>query len=330
MRLRLRKTQPIANPDRRLLDELIDAPAAPVAGRLRPIALRSVARQRSETLAPYPLRTWLDRLLTVAERGLVIGMVVFWTAWLGNGWGQELLYDWTADARPITGQSPEAPAKVATMATQARVAAQAPGLVDAEAPHPELGASLPVVDERWERPAQSTDYLVPARAYVPARVASAAAPAEPAAPAASTATDRDLRPTRLVAPSIALDSRVVEVFVVDGAWQVADYAVGYHHGTGVPGAGNVVMAGHKGLRGAVFSRLEELRSGDELWVEADGERFFYRVSTVGRVWPNQVDVMYPTERPILTLITCTNWDLQRFIVVADLIDSQPAGETGAT
>jgi sortase A len=34
--------------------------------------------------------------------------------------------------------------------------------------------------------------------------------------------------------------------------------------------------------------------------------------------------MYPTEQPQLTLLTCTNWDTQRFIVIADFIGAMPA------
>jgi sortase A len=120
-----------------------------------------------------------------------------------------------------------------------------------------------------------------------------------------------------------LDDPVVEVFLQDGVWQVADYAVGYKHGTGFPGDGNVVMAGHKGVRGSVFARLESVKVGDDVFVDTVGRRFHYRVRETGSVWPNQVSIMFPTVTPTLTLLTCTNWDLQRFVVVADLVESAP-------
>ena len=133
----------------------------------------------------------------------------------------------------------------------------------------------------------------------------------------------DLSPLYLEAPAARLKANVVEVFLREGAWEVADFAAGYHHGTGLPGEGNLVMAGHKGIRGAVFANLEALRTGDEVFVDTADRRFRYRVRQTRRVWPSEVEVMYPTSTPTLTLLTCTNWDLQRFVVTADLVDSVP-------
>jgi len=41
------------------------------------------------------------------------------------------------------------------------------------------------------------------------------------------------------------------------------------------------------------------------------------------IWPTQVEILDPTLKPTLTLLTCTNWDTQRLAVIADLVDSQP-------
>jgi sortase A len=139
----------------------------------------------------------------------------------------------------------------------------------------------------------------------------------------------DRRPIHVQAPSVGLDASVVEVFLRDGAWEVADYAAGYLHGTGTPGDGNVVLAGHKGIRGAVFAGIEALTVGDEIAVDTADRRFRYRVREAGVVWPSQVNVMFPTTTPTLTLLTCTNWDMQRFVVIADLVESAPlAASTG--
>ena len=137
-------------------------------------------------------------------------------------------------------------------------------------------------------------------------------------------------PSWLEIPTIKMDTPVVEVFLQDNVWQVADDAAGYHHGTGLPGAGNVVMAGHKGVRGAVFARLEALTPGHDIFVTAADTRYHYRVRETRRVWPSEVEVMYPTPSPTLTLLTCTNWDLQRFVVVADLVESAPLAEEQAS
>ena len=131
------------------------------------------------------------------------------------------------------------------------------------------------------------------------------------------------QPNHLSIPSIQLDTPVKEVFVVDGAWEVADYAAGYLHDTGLPGSGNTVLAGHAGIRGAVFRDLGALVANDDIYLDAAGWRYHYRVRDAKSVWPNQVEVLDPTPKPVLTMMTCTNWDTQRLVVVADLIDSKP-------
>ena len=133
-------------------------------------------------------------------------------------------------------------------------------------------------------------------------------------------------PTALEIPSIDLRTGVVEVTIENGTWQVAEYAAGYHRGTARPGTvGNTVISGHKGLAGAVFAHLEEVNIGDLIYLTAGSHEYQYKVIEKKSVWPNQVDVMAPTSTPILTLITCTTYDLQRLIVVARLVQGYPSG-----
>ena len=147
------------------------------------------------------------------------------------------------------------------------------------------------------------------------------------APTVSTprsAADRAALPAYLRVPSIRVDTPVEEVFVVDDEWQVAEYAAGYLHGTGLPGSpGNVVIAGHAGLRGGVFRKLDSLANGADIFVDAGGWRYHYRVRESRSVAPTQLDVLDPTSGATLTLLTCTDWDTQRLIVTADLVESQP-------
>jgi sortase A len=133
------------------------------------------------------------------------------------------------------------------------------------------------------------------------------------------------QPTHLLIPSIKLDTPVVETFVNnEWQWEVAQYAAGYLHGTGLPGdPTNMVMAGHAGFFGGVFANLGSLVAGDDIFVDAAGWRYRYRVRETRIIWPNQIEVMDSTPTAVLTLITCTNWDIQRLVVIADLIESRP-------
>jgi LPXTG-site transpeptidase (sortase) family protein len=132
-------------------------------------------------------------------------------------------------------------------------------------------------------------------------------------------------PTRLIIPALGLDAPIKEVFIVHNQWEIAEYAAGYLNGSGLPGVpGNLAMSGHAGLYGAVFASLGALNPGDDIYVDAAGVRYHYRLRTSSAVWPNQIDVLDSTETPTMTLITCTNWDTQRLVATADYVDSGSA------
>jgi LPXTG-site transpeptidase (sortase) family protein len=157
----------------------------------------------------------------------------------------------------------------------------------------------------------------------PAPVQRPVAVAQPAAPGSSRAASA--LPSRLIIPALGLDTPIKEVFIVNNEWQVAQYAAGYLNGSGRPGApGNLALSGHAGLYGAVFAHLGSLEPGDDIYVDAAGVRYRYRLRTASAVWPNQADLLDSTEAPTMTLITCTNWDTQRLVAQADFVASGPA------
>ncbi|WP_287904565.1 sortase [Chloroflexus sp.] len=273
--------------DRDLLQHLLFQEIPGRRHPLRPAQLRSRTVQREQALRGFLQRTWVDRVLLVTEVILFIAMVAVFAYWLIDGYGRDWWRAWIAQTQPevLTPTIPTPPAPVAPPAA---------------APHlPALPFTKP------EFAVEPPDYLAPQTHVQPL-------------------PKTDPRPQRLRIPAIELDTPVYEVFVVDGAWQVAEYAAGYHHGTALPGTtGNTVLSGHAGLRGAVFRNLPALKPGDEIVLETGSWQYRYRVRELRNVWPTQVEVMDPTPSPVLTLITCTNWDTQRLIVIADLVDSRP-------
>jgi sortase A len=128
-------------------------------------------------------------------------------------------------------------------------------------------------------------------------------------------------PARLLIPRIALDIPVQEVTVNLGNWQVADYAAGFHQGTANAGDNsNMVLAGHRDVRGSVFLRLNEMRPGDEIRVFSAVGSYRYLVTEILEVAPTEVSVMGPTAEATATLITCTPIGLatKRLVVRARL------------
>lgn len=139
-------------------------------------------------------------------------------------------------------------------------------------------------------------------------------------PSASNAAQSTIE--RLVIPSIEVDSKVVEVgwevAEVNGeefaVWQVAEYAVGQHRGSGNPGDGeNIVLAGHVGGYGKVFKDLIAVKPGDPITIYSEGQQYMYTVTEQvvvkeEGVSPEQqaANALYisPTHREVVTLITC--------------------------
>lgn len=95
----------------------------------------------------------------------------------------------------------------------------------------------------------------------------------------------------------------LEVPVLEGTdeWTL-DRAVGHIEGTSRPGQdGNVGIAGH---RDGFFRVLKDISEGDvvELTLLSEVRRF--RVARLSIVGPDDARVLAPTQRPLLTLVTC--------------------------
>lgn len=277
-----------------LLSTLLTSEVPSRRGQIRPARLRSTTQQRSEALRGFLFRTWVDRTLPVVERMLVVAVLVAFVYWLADGYGRDWLYAWNA-ARAAPTEHEAMPGLEPSQALQAE----------------QLGVALP-----FTRPEDALEAVTD----VPTQRDGFLAPQ----PLRDTSATVDPRPQHMHIPAIGASMRVDEVFLVRGEWQVAEYAAGYHHGTALPGrVGNSVISGHAGLRGAVFKDLGRLKPGDLVVVETNAWRYTYHVRSLINVWPHQVEVMAPTSTPVLTLITCTNWDLQRLIVFADLAEAHP-------
>jgi sortase A len=151
----------------------------------------------------------------------------------------------------------------------------------------------------------------------------AGAAGTPAADSSDAVESNPALPTEIRIPRIKLDTRVREVTVRFDTWEweVADFMAGHHTGTANPGdTGNVVIAGHRDIRGSVFMNLDKLKKGDDIFVYSGRGIFHYIVRTTKIVKPTAIEVMAPTSDARLTLITCTPVKIasHRLIVIADL------------
>lgn len=141
----------------------------------------------------------------------------------------------------------------------------------------------------------------------------------------STAMQRDLAresapavsapaSVRLVVPSLRLDMGVQGVENVNGAWSV-DWLTGiagWLQGTAFPGqSGNSVIVGHVNSRyGAAgpFANLHNVRVGENIYIEAFGQRYTYQVTSLGTVDPDSLSPLQHSDSSVLHLVTCSNFN----------------------
>ena len=158
----------------------------------------------------------------------------------------------------------------------------------------------------------------------------------------STPTPTPLRPaaqnppTRIVIPSIGVDSSIVEVgwSVIQGndgtftsVWDTADYAVGYHKTSGLPGIiGNCVLSGHNNIKGEVFRHLSDVKVEDMVFLYADDHEYQYQVEDAFIIEEKgaseeqrlqNAQWIAPTSDERLTLVSCWPYrnNTHRVIVV---------------
>ena len=114
----------------------------------------------------------------------------------------------------------------------------------------------------------------------------------------------------------------------------------------IPGAsshpgqiGNTVIAGHSsndlfdtGDYKFIFVQLDKLVAGDTIYANYQSKRYTYTVTGKEAVKPDDVSkLVYPTTKPILTLLTCTpiGTSLNRLLVIAEQVSPDPSQSTTA-
>src|SRR5512143_201087 len=295
---------------------------------------RREVQPRGAGLSGGRLRQTMRRLLIVALNvaGVALIGVAAFLAWNAYNPPAPAI---PADAVVIDGPAPEAqlpppapvpPAPIARAAGSVPTAAPtaAPAVLPDSNPRP---AGTPSAGEVRQAEQDKHDARKTA-----AELADYRARAFPAA--AGTLPDR------IIIPAIDVDSTIVEVGTQvteqDGQlvseWQVADFAVGFHNTSALPGApGNTVMTGHNNINGEVFRNLSDLKGGDEIFVLAGGQPYRYVGAQKLLVKEKGVPIeqrlqnavwIGPTADVRLTLVSCWPYTSNTYRVI---IVAKPAG-----
>jgi LPXTG-site transpeptidase (sortase) family protein len=131
--------------------------------------------------------------------------------------------------------------------------------------------------------------------------------------------DETSLPKQIIISSLGIDLAVKQAKVVDGYWEVFSDSAGWGEGSGIPGeAGNQVIFAH--ARDGLFLPLRRVEKGMKVYVLVEDTWYSYEVTEVKEVYPNDTEVIKPTEDERLTLYTCSGFtDSKRLIVSAKRI-----------
>jgi LPXTG-site transpeptidase (sortase) family protein len=159
-----------------------------------------------------------------------------------------------------------------------------------------------------------------------------ALPTQPINSAIPTIDPNRELPTLFI-PNLGVVAPVVTLFIEDGKWDVDGLGPRVGHLQRTPwlnDGGNIVLAGHVEMqdgRLGIFSKLDNLQQGDSILLTEEQVDYRYAVSEIKYVQPDDLSVLYSTDRSTITLITCSDFNFfsqvydRRLVVVAELISS---------
>jgi sortase A len=144
---------------------------------------------------------------------------------------------------------------------------------------------------------------------------------------------------KLIIPKINVEVPIVFGIGNDQASLQSAMSHGVAH-FAIPGAsampgeiGNLVISGHssngvfeQGAYKFIFAKLERMSTGDLIYINYNSTRYTYQITGTQVVAPTDVQsLIYPTDKPILTLITCVPLGTanQRLLVIAEQINPDP-------
>jgi LPXTG-site transpeptidase (sortase) family protein len=154
---------------------------------------------------------------------------------------------------------------------------------------------------------------------------------------ASLALKETEKPTRIEIPDIDLDVTVAnptktDVATLDKA--LLDGAVRYPTSAELGERGNVIIFGHSSYLPVVrnsafkaFNDIQKLEEGDRILVTGNDRTYVYEVESVRQADAEEDAIPLNVSGSKLTLATCDSFGTKsdRFIVVANLVESYPAG-----
>ena len=133
----------------------------------------------------------------------------------------------------------------------------------------------------------------------------------------------EIFPAKLTIPKINIE------WVTNEGSDIPDLKKGPGHipETPLPGEeGRCTISGHRTTYGAPFGRIDELKKGDMIYLEAlNGNKYYYQVISFQIIKPTYVEILNGTDRKELLLTTCypEYSARERFVIIAEMVSIFP-------
>lgn len=125
-------------------------------------------------------------------------------------------------------------------------------------------------------------------------------------------------PTKIEIPRINIALPItVNSISEKGIWEISETGASFLNLSAMPGSGsNTVIYGHN--KKHLFGPLIQIKIGDGITIHTENnETKNYQVQEILTVTPDEISVILPTKKEILTVYTCTGLlDSKRFVVRA--------------
>ncbi|MGX7091717.1 class A sortase [Hutsoniella sourekii] len=93
------------------------------------------------------------------------------------------------------------------------------------------------------------------------------------------------------------------------------------------GESNYPLASHHSIdKDLLFAPLLRVEMGSMIYLTDLDKVYQYEIDYIERVAPTRVDLLDPTDKPVVTLITCDYGLVDRFVVRGTLVDERPIQE----
>jgi sortase A len=260
----------------------------------RLIAERRAARARGEEFTVdrgrvrrRALREWGNRLLILVEIGIVAVLVL-------------TVIDWLRKREVINEVS------VAKMADVLPAPTTAPAISFAYLPG-------------GHTPPTSPGGALPFEAGVPEHLRPLVDAGTPAL--LPTVESQPEQPVLIDIPAIGIKAPIVR----GDDWESLKLGVGHHIGSANPGeSSNMVLSAHNDIYGEIFRHLDQMQLEDEIIIQTANRDYRYVVKAKRIIEPTQVEVMDPTRKSVVTLISCYPYlvDTQRIVIVGELVSDE--------